>query len=99
MNLGPIKKSGHFVMAKFLNPEKTTLAVTGFQVSDVRRLLLHITWLSSHQVPTRHTIYTPRDILHTNNYLQGTWRTMLADGKVNEGKLLRNNKMLRFTFK
>ena len=32
MNLGPIKKSGHFVMAKFLNPEKTTLAITGFQV-------------------------------------------------------------------
>ena len=50
------------------------------------------------QVPTRHTIYTPKDVLHTNNYLQGTWRTMLADGKVNEGKLLRNNKMLRFTF-
>ena len=52
-----------------------------------------------HQVPTRHTIYTPRDILHTNNYLQGTWRTMLADGKVNEGKLMRNNKMLRLNFK
>ena len=32
MNLGPIKKSGHYVMAKFLNPEKTTLAITGFQV-------------------------------------------------------------------
>ena len=40
MNLGPIKKSGHFVMAKFLNREKTILAITGFQVSrDIGRLL------------------------------------------------------------
>ena len=33
MNLSPIMESGHFVLAKFLNEEKTTLAITGFKVS------------------------------------------------------------------
>ena len=49
-------------------------------------------------MPERHTIYTPPDVLHTNNYLRGTWRTMLADDVVNEGKLIQNNKMFRLTF-
>ena len=30
--LTPMKKSGHFILAKFLNQEKTTIALTGFQV-------------------------------------------------------------------
>ena len=33
MNLSPVMRSGHFVLAKFLNEEKTSLAITGFKVS------------------------------------------------------------------
>ena len=33
MNLSPLEESGHFVLAKFLDEEKTTLAITGFKVS------------------------------------------------------------------
>ena len=43
------------------------------------------------QVPTRFTVFTPRDVLHTNNYLRGTWRTMLSARFVNEGKLYRES--------
>ena len=43
------------------------------------------------QVPTWHTLYTPPHLLHTNNYLSGTWRTMLADQPVNEGKITRRD--------
>jgi len=76
----PMKKSGYFVLAKFLNEEETKIAITGFQV------------------PTRHTVLTPKDVLHTNNYLRGTWRTMLADGFINEGKLFKAGSPLTFTF-
>ena len=31
------------------------------------------------QVPTRHTLYLPGGIIHCNDYLKGTWRTMLSD--------------------
>jgi len=55
--------------------------------------------ITAFQVPTRHTIYTPGGVVHTNNYLKGTWRTMLADGPINEGKIEKNGEPLRFTFK
>ena len=45
-----------------------------------------------------HTLYTPPHVLHTNNYLKGTWRTMLSDQFVNEGKLQRNKQSFCFTF-
>ena len=31
--LTPMRKSGHFVLAKFLNKERTEIAITGFQAS------------------------------------------------------------------
>ncbi len=31
------------------------------------------------QVPTRHTLYIPPFTIHSNDYLRGTWRTMLSD--------------------
>jgi len=55
--------------------------------------------ITAFQVPTRHTIYTPGGVLHTNNYLKGTWRTMLADGPIDEGKIEKDGQPLRFTFK
>ena len=48
------------------------------------------------KVPTRHTIYTPGGVMHTNNYLKGTWRTMLADGPIDEGKVEKDGKPLKF---
>ena len=51
------------------------------------------------QVPRWHSLYTPSHVLHTNNYLKGTWRTMLSDLPVNEGKLSRSDgRQLHFTF-
>ncbi len=37
---------------------------------------LHIT---AFKVPTRHTLYVPGGCIHSNDYLKGTWRTMLSD--------------------
>ena len=31
--LGPMKTSGYYMLAKWLNVEKTTIAITGFQVT------------------------------------------------------------------
>ncbi|KAK3086294.1 hypothetical protein FSP39_016414 [Pinctada imbricata] len=31
------------------------------------------------KVPTRHTLYLPAGSIHSNDYLKGTWRTMLSD--------------------
>ena len=38
--------------------------------------------LSAFQVPSRHTVYIPAGIIHSNDYLIGTWRTMLSDEAV-----------------
>jgi len=73
-----MKKSGHFLLAKWLDDAKTSIEITAFQV------------------PTRHTIYTPGGVMHTNNYLKGTWRTMLADGPIDEGKVEQGGKPLKF---
>ena len=35
--------------------------------------------LTAFQVPARHTVYVPADTIHSNDYLIGTWRTMLSD--------------------
>lgn len=78
--LTPMKKSGYFVLAKWMNDARTDIEITAFQV------------------PTRHTIYTPGGVMHTNNYLKGTWRTMLADGPVDEGKLESKGQPFKFTF-
>ena len=37
---------------------------------------LHIT---AFKVPMRHTLYVPGGSIHSNDYLKGTWRTMLSD--------------------
>ena len=35
--------------------------------------------LTAFNVPKRHTVYVPPNVIHSNDYLQGTWRTMLSD--------------------
>ena len=35
--------------------------------------------LTGFKVPMRHTIYVPGGVIHCNDYLKGTWRTMLSD--------------------
>jgi Ca2+-binding EF-hand superfamily protein len=35
--------------------------------------------LTAFKVPTRHTLYVPGGTIHSNDYLKGTWRTMLSD--------------------
>ena len=35
--------------------------------------------LTAFKVPTRHTLYLPGGVIHSNDYLKGTWRTMLSD--------------------
>ncbi|XP_013417464.1 uncharacterized protein LOC106178715 [Lingula anatina] len=37
---------------------------------------LHVTGF---RVPVRHTLYIPGGCIHSNDYLKGTWRTMLSD--------------------
>ena len=38
--------------------------------------------LTAFQVPVRHTVYVPAGTIHSNDYLIGTWRTMLSDEAV-----------------
>ena len=38
---------------------------------------LHIT---AFRIPERRTLYIPGNCIHSNDYLRGTWRTMLSDG-------------------
>lgn len=35
--------------------------------------------LTAFKVPVRHTLYLPGGVIHSNDYLAGTWRTMLSD--------------------
>ncbi|KAK3086147.1 hypothetical protein FSP39_014296 [Pinctada imbricata] len=35
--------------------------------------------VTAFKVPTRHTLYIPAGSIHSNDYLKGTWRTMLSD--------------------
>jgi Ca2+-binding EF-hand superfamily protein len=35
--------------------------------------------LTAFKIPTRHTLYVPPMTIHCNDYLKGTWRTMLSD--------------------
>jgi hypothetical protein len=44
-------------------------------------------------------VFTPGGVLHTNNYLQGTWKTLLSDGPIKEAKLERAGGQFRFTMK
>ena len=98
--LTAMEDSGFFLIAKFLNEDKTKIAMTGFQVNQFTlHFILILIFLFYFQVPKFHTLYTPPHVLHTNNYLRGTWRTMLSDQFVNEGKLERNGESFHFTFR
>ena len=35
--------------------------------------------LTAFVIPTRHTLYVAPNVIHCNDYLKGTWRTMLSD--------------------
>ncbi|CAF1625729.1 unnamed protein product, partial [Didymodactylos carnosus] len=35
--------------------------------------------LTGFHIPTKHTLYVPPLTIHSNDYLKGTWRTMLSD--------------------
>lgn len=46
--------------------------------------------VTAFKVPTRHTLYVPPDTIHSNDYLKGTWRTMLSDeADVNHVQLMK----------
>jgi len=62
--------------------------------TDDARTAMQIT---AFKVPARHTVYTPPLVIHTNNYLRGTWRTMLSDEPVFEAKMLRGSNPFHFT--
>ena len=49
--------------------------------------------LTAFMVPTQHTLYIPGGVIHSNDYLRGTWRTMLsAEMEVREAKLMKRQK-------
>ena len=51
---------------------------------------LHITGF---KIPTRHTLYLPGGVIHCNDYLRGTWRTMLSDeAEIDHVQLVRQMK-------
>ena len=51
---------------------------------------LHITGF---KIPTLHTLYLPGGVIHCNDYLRGTWRTMLSDeAEIDHVQLVRQMK-------
>lgn len=61
--------------------------------------------LTGFRVPKRHTLYVPADCIHSNDYLKGTWRTMLSDETNIDHVFLKRktkengeNKLQSFTF-
>uniref|UniRef100_K1RKE6 carbonic anhydrase n=1 Tax=Magallana gigas TaxID=29159 RepID=K1RKE6_MAGGI len=61
--------------------------------------------LTAFRVPKRHTLYVPANCIHSNDYLKGTWRTMLSDeSNIDQVFLKRKtkengvNKLQSFTF-
>ena len=48
--------------------------------------------LTAFQVPVRHTVYVPAGTIHSNDYLIGTWRTMLSDEAVIDHVFIVNEK-------
>ena len=34
---------------------------------------------SAFKIPTNHVLYVPPQVIHSNDHLIGTWRTMLSD--------------------
>ena len=60
-----MRESGYFVLAKFLDEEKSELEMTGFKVAVLESQTEPVV-----QVPTRHTVFTPAGVIHTNNYLR-----------------------------
>ena len=55
------EENGHFIIAKFVDDNETTIHITGFKI------------------PAKHCLLIPEGVLHSNDYLKGTWRTMLSD--------------------
>jgi Ca2+-binding EF-hand superfamily protein len=61
--------------------------------------------LTAFKVPTRHTLYVPGGVIHSNDYLKGTWRTMLSDeAEIDHVQLHRpktgdESELEKFTFK
>ena len=57
--------------------------------------ILHITGFHLQQ---RHCIFIPGGTIHINDYLKGTWRTMLSDGPVDYVYLVKDGKKFHFEF-
>ena len=63
--------------------------VIGKMVKNGSTNELHLT---AFIIPTNHTIYLPGGTIHSNDYMRGTWRTMLSDETVIETVKLRKPK-------
>ena len=60
--------------------------------------------LTAFKVPTRHTLYLPGGLIHSNDYMKGTWRTMLSDAAIDHCHIMkqteenRNDELVGFEF-
>ena len=88
-----IQDAGYYVLAKFVDDEKTEIHITAYKVSTYFVALIPA---NKFQVPEQNTIFTPGGVLHTNNYQKGTWRIMLSEGPVEEMKLKRGGTSFGF---
>ena len=68
--LDPLKSSGMFVLGKWSDDKDD-----GGDDNDGEENVLCLT---AFRVPRLHALYVPGGVIHTNDYLSGTWRTMLS---------------------
>ena len=64
---------------------------------DQEETILHLTGF---QIPAKHCMFIPGKVIHINDYLKGTWRTMLSDAApIDYVYLEKENKKFHFQFK
>ena len=63
---------------------------------DDNETVLHLTGF---KIPPKHCLYIPGGVIHTNDYLKGTWRTMLSDASpIDYAYLEKNGVRFHFQF-
>ena len=65
---------------------------------DEEQSVIHV---SAFNIPVRHTVYIPGGVIHTNDYLKGTWRTMLSNAgpPIDHVHLYRGSSKFNFAFR
>jgi len=69
--LSPLDESGVFLLGKWEEEESTDNV-------NVNQPAKNSLYLTAFKIPQLHVLFVPEGTIHSNDYLQGCWRTMLS---------------------